>query len=82
MDYMEKITELRAQKSQLAADAEKLVTEGKFDEVDAKSAEMEKRTLNALKSSTRQRPVRLNRSAVTTACCTTAARARTRTRAR
>ena len=38
MDYMEKITELRAQKSQLAADAEKLVAEGKFDEVDAKSA--------------------------------------------
>ena len=46
MDYMEKITELRAQKSQLAADAEKLVTEGKFDEVDAKSAEMEKINAN------------------------------------
>ena len=46
MDYMEKITELRAQKSQLAADAEKLVNEGKFDEVDAKSAEMEKINAN------------------------------------
>lgn len=46
MDYMEKITELRAQKSQLAADAEKLVGEGKFDEVDAKSAEMEKINAN------------------------------------
>ena len=46
MDYMEKITELRAQKSQLAADAEKLVAEGKFDEVDAKSAEMEKINAN------------------------------------
>ena len=46
MDYMEKITELRAQKSQLAADAEKLVGEGKYDEVDAKSAEMEKINAN------------------------------------
>lgn len=40
MDYMAKITELRAQKSQLAADAETLVNEGKFDEADAKSTEM------------------------------------------
>lgn len=45
MDYMEKIAELRAKKSQLAAEAEQLVTDGKFDEVDAKSAEME--TINA-----------------------------------
>lgn len=45
MDYMEKIAELRAKKSQLAAEAEQLVADGKFDEVDAKSAEME--TINA-----------------------------------
>lgn len=42
MDYMEKIADLRAQKSQLAAEAEQLVKDGKFDEVDAKSGEMEK----------------------------------------
>lgn len=42
MDYMERIAELRAQKSQLATEAEQLVADGKFDEVEAKSGEMEK----------------------------------------
>lgn len=49
MDYMEKIAELRAKKSQLAAEAEQLVTDGKFDEVDAKSAEMEKINANIVR---------------------------------
>lgn len=49
MDYMEKIAELRAKKSQLAAEAEQLVTGGKFDEVDAKSAEMEKINANIVR---------------------------------
>lgn len=49
MDYMEKIAELRAKKSQLAAEAEQLVTDGKYDEVDEKSAEMEKINANIVR---------------------------------
>ncbi|WP_312637143.1 phage major capsid protein [Oscillibacter sp.] len=41
MDYMEKINELRAQKSELSAKAEKLVMDGKFDEADQLSTQME-----------------------------------------
>ena len=41
MDFMEKITELRAQKSQLLTQAEGLVTDGKFDEADQITAKME-----------------------------------------
>ena len=35
MDYMEKITELRAQKKGLKDQADTLVTEGKFEEASA-----------------------------------------------
>ncbi len=42
MDFMEKITELRAQKSQLLAKAEGLVTDGKFEDADQITAQMEK----------------------------------------
>ena len=41
MDFMEKITELRAQKSQLLAQAEGLVTDGKFEDADQITAKME-----------------------------------------
>lgn len=41
MDYMEKINELRAQKSELSAKAEKLVMDGKFEEADQLSTQME-----------------------------------------
>lgn len=41
MDFMEKITELRAQKSELAKQSGQLVKDGKFEEVDALSAKME-----------------------------------------
>ena len=41
MDFMEKITDLRAQKSQLLAQAQPLADEGKYDEVDKISAQME-----------------------------------------
>lgn len=41
-DYMEKITELRAQKGTLLTQAEGLVKDGKFDEADAITAKMEK----------------------------------------
>ena len=34
MDFMEKITELRAQKKQLVAQAETLVKDGKLDDLD------------------------------------------------
>ena len=40
MDFMEKITELRAQKSQLVDQAEGLVKDGKFDEADKISDQM------------------------------------------
>jgi len=40
-DYMEKITELRAQKGQLLSQAEGLVAEGKFEDADNISAQME-----------------------------------------
>ena len=45
IDFMENITELRAQKGKLYAQAESLVAEGKFDEADEISAKME--TINA-----------------------------------
>lgn len=41
MDFMEKITELRAQKGQLLNQAESLVAEGKFEEADQITAKME-----------------------------------------
>ena len=41
IDYMEKITELRAQKKQLLDQAEGLVNEGKFDEADQITSKME-----------------------------------------
>lgn len=41
MDFMEKITELRAQKSELAKQSEQLVKDGKFEEVDALTTKME-----------------------------------------
>ena len=41
MDFMERITDLRAQKSQLLAQAQPLADEGKYDEVDKISAQME-----------------------------------------
>ena len=41
MDFMEKITELRAQKGQLLKEAEGLVTDGKFEEADQITAKME-----------------------------------------
>jgi len=41
MDYMEKISELRAQKSQLVDQAQTLATDGKFEEVDKVTAQME-----------------------------------------
>lgn len=41
MDFMEKITDLRAQKGALLAKAEGLVGEGKFEEADQVTAEME-----------------------------------------
>ena len=41
MDFMEKITELRAQKGQLLKEAEGLVTDGKFEEADQITARME-----------------------------------------
>lgn len=41
MDYMERITELRNKKGELLTKAEKLVTDGKFEEADAATSEME-----------------------------------------
>lgn len=41
MDYMEKITDLRAQKGALQAQAEGLMAEGKFDELDPITDQME-----------------------------------------
>lgn len=41
MDYLEKITGLRAQKGQLLTQAEGLVKDGKFDEADKVTAQME-----------------------------------------
>lgn len=41
MDYMEKCTELRNKKGELLAQAEKLVTDGKFEEADSITAQME-----------------------------------------
>lgn len=41
MDYMEKIVDLRKQKGELLAQAEKLVTDGKFDEASGITAKME-----------------------------------------
>ena len=41
MDYMEKITELRAQKKGLKDQADTLVTEGKFEEASALADQME-----------------------------------------
>lgn len=41
MDFMEKITELRVQKKGLADQAEALVRDGRFDELDAVTDQME-----------------------------------------
>lgn len=41
MDYVEKCTELRNKKGELLAHAEKLVTDGKFEEADSITAQME-----------------------------------------
>lgn len=41
MDFMEKITDLRAQKTQLLAQAQPLADEGKYDEVDKITQQME-----------------------------------------
>ena len=41
MDYMEKINELRAQKGQLLAQAEGLVTDGKIEEANKITDQME-----------------------------------------
>ncbi|WP_040663837.1 phage major capsid protein [Oscillibacter ruminantium] len=41
MDYLEKINDLRAQKAELSDKAEKLVMDGKFDEADALTTQME-----------------------------------------
>ena len=41
MDFMEKITELRAEKGKLLQQAESLVTDGKFEEADQITAQME-----------------------------------------
>ena len=41
MDYMEKITELRASKAKLNAQAQALVTEGKFEDANKLADQME-----------------------------------------
>ena len=56
MDFMEKITDLRAQKSQLLAQAQTLADEGNYAEVDKISEQMEgiKSQISSLEKLARQ----------------------------
>ena len=48
MDYMEKINELRAKKSQILSDAEAQIAAGNFEDAGKASEEMEKKYVEAI----------------------------------